>query len=268
MNTALFANKLIKLRIDCQLKNIRLCEINEQIQHPHQSGRICTPVKEQQVVEVLLAHLEKAIKFQWKDGKVGFLQLDANEAPWSVNFKKGIFSLFNINLRDLEALPTLPRPLAEAIETAVPSYTRTISSDYFRVMEKDLVGDCESIYAIDKEPVTPPVLTVTKVRNFDKCASKPRYLTGIFGALNCTSCSEDVRSKFFPLNQYFLITIINSLSTYYIRETNSGHNVTIYFAAAIYIDCKRELHPGRKPVRIFNQICSTEWNLHFEAFQL
>ena len=180
-----------------QLKDIRLCEVNEKISHlrhgaPMESGEICTPVKEPQVVEVLLAHLRKAIKFHWKDGRISFFQIDRDEAPWSVNFKRGVLGIFDINLKELEALPTLPRHLAEAIETAVPAFTRSTTSDYFRVMEKDLVGNCESIYAIEKEPVTPPVLTVTKVRNFDKCATRPLYPTGLLAALSCRACDEQV----------------------------------------------------------------------------
>ena len=151
------------------LRDVRLCEINEKVAVVHHalpvdSGSICTPIQEQEIVNVLQEHLVKPIRFRWENGHISLLQADATDAHWSVNLKRGILSILHVNLQELEALPIMPEALKEAIKAAVPSAGERALSNYFRVMEKDIVGECETIYAIQEEPAPVPVLTVTKVR--------------------------------------------------------------------------------------------------------
>ena len=180
-----------------ELKDIQLCQVNEQIKMirhvtPVESGSACTPIQEAEIANELKANLAKAILFRWDKGQITFLQTDASEAYWSVNLKRGLLNMLHINLHEMEALPTMPKELRKVVDSVVPSAGQRTLSNYFRVMEKDLTGKCESIYAVQEEPGQTPVLTVTKVRNFDSCVSRPVFQNGVLAALDCHTCSARV----------------------------------------------------------------------------
>ena len=100
--------------------------------------------------------------------------------------------MLHINLQEIEALPNMPEELRKVIDATVPSAGQRTLSNYFRAMERDLTGKCESIYAIQEGPAEIPVFTVTKVRNFDSCVSRPVFHNGILAALKCHTCSDRV----------------------------------------------------------------------------
>ena len=183
-----------------ELKDIQLCQVNEQIKMirhvtPVESGSACTPIQEAEIATELEKELKKPIVFRWENGQISFLQADATDAYWSANVKRGLLNMLHINLQEIEALPTMPEELRKVVEAAVPSAGQRTLSNYFRVMEKDLTGKCESIYAIQEEPAQIPVLTVTKIRNFDSCVTRPVFQNGVLAALNCHTCSARVRFR-------------------------------------------------------------------------
>nr|APP91162.1 vitellogenin [Platynereis dumerilii] len=177
------------------LRDVQLCQVNEQIKlirhvTPVESGSACTPIQEPEIARELKENLVKAIRFRWENGQISLLQTDASDAYWSVNLKRGLLNMLHINLQEIEALPTIPYHLREVIKAAVPSAGQRTLGNYYRVMERDLTGKCESIYAIQEEPAQTPVLTVTKVRNFDSCVSRPIFQNGFLAALDVHATSE------------------------------------------------------------------------------
>jgi hypothetical protein len=181
-----------------QLRNVQLCEVNDKIKMvrhitPVESGAACAPIKDAEIATILQENLVKPIRFRWEQGQVSLLQVDATEAYWSVNLKRGLLNMLHVNLMELEAIPALPKAVTEAIKAAVPSAGHRTLNNYYRVMEKDIIGECESIYAMQKEAEQIPILTVTKVRNFDNCASRPVFQRGLLAALDCHACSAKVR---------------------------------------------------------------------------
>jgi hypothetical protein len=123
--------------------------------------------------------LTRPFRVHRKNGIVTHFQVTRDEPSFSVNLKRGIASLFNLNFDHVESgLSTeendIQRPDPDA--------------HYYKVYEDSVLGECETAYVIEHHPYDRThniVLNVTKVRNFHKCNSRPNQVYSVFHGHEC-----------------------------------------------------------------------------------
>lgn len=138
--------------------------------------------------------LTKPIRFVHEDGKVKSFQAERNEPDWSLNIKKSILSLFNINLT--------PEKIIRAQQgNLVPKPLDASDLTYYGVYERGMGGICETVYEIDQipDPKNPIqehafVLNVTKTRNYDNCLTEPTLVKENFDQRGCPAVCRKERS--------------------------------------------------------------------------
>lgn len=141
--------------------------------------------KLQKWTEEYARELEKPIMFNHKNGKVSSFSADRDEPEWSINIKKSILSLLNLNLTPKEVLRApqgnlIPKPVSQDDLT------------YYGVYEQGMGGVCETTYEINQMPSAdqqnhplaerqePYALNVTKTRNFKNCLTRTTLLKDNF----------------------------------------------------------------------------------------
>lgn len=127
--------------------------------------------------------LTKPIRFVYSEGKVKAFEADISEPQWSLNIKKSILSLFNLNLTPKKILKS---PKANLMPK--PDYDLTV----YPIYEEGIGGVCETVYEINSIPdVKSPypehafVLNVTKTRNYDNCLTEPVIVNDNFDVRGC-----------------------------------------------------------------------------------
>ena len=123
-----------------------------------------------------LRELEKAITFTHVNGQVVNFMADKTEPEWSINIKKSILSLFNLNLTPKEVLRV---PQGNLVPKPVSNEDLT----YYGVYEQGMGGVCETTYEVNQIPeeMNPLaerdfVLNVTKTKNYNNCLSRPTLM--------------------------------------------------------------------------------------------
>ncbi|GIY06719.1 vitellogenin-6 [Caerostris darwini] len=158
-----------------KVDNVRKAQFNGEFEnvarHPHG-------------YEELPAHAETLVrpfKVFRKNGIVTHFEVTKGEPSFSVNLKRGLIALFNLNFDEADTgLST------EDNDIQKPDPDR----HYYKTYEKGVLGDCETAYVIEHHPYykTPHnniVLNVTKVRNYHKCNTNPNQVYGTFHGHEC-----------------------------------------------------------------------------------
>nr|AXP34687.1 vitellogenin-1 [Haemaphysalis flava] len=169
-----------------------------------------------------LSHfMDKPFTARYEHGKVLNIQVTRGEPLWSINLKKAIVSLFNVDLEGNNAI--LPRDEAFYADIA-PSVRSTELPGVYRIYEDGIYGECETLYDIQKtvHPENPfaNVLNVTKIKNYKNCRNTPHIFFGVRHGTQCVKCEGD---KTHPLTS-------NTAYHYDIRGTR--HNFIIERAIA------------------------------------
>lgn len=168
-----------------KLEDVHLCEINSHFMTllPTEMQRDvpCLPATEHtQVVE---EQLRKAISFRWTAGLVSHLETEVSDPHWSVNVKRGVLNLLHVSLsQDTESRDLSPELFDEYSAHNMLVKDRSVDK-MFVSKEHDVVGKCETVYAIhDKLPVSSSVesFKVSKVKDYRDCRDKVLYEQGIF----------------------------------------------------------------------------------------
>lgn len=146
-------------------------------------GKHNGPVSEQLVGKIVIDHqpeqqyeeeLSKPIRFVWLDGQVKSFEADRSEPEWSINIKKSILSLLNLNLT--------PKKIVRLHQEKVNTIHRPISDRLvvYPIYEDGINGICETLYQVTESADTWPtasqdeqVLNVTKTKNYANCLTEP-----------------------------------------------------------------------------------------------
>jgi len=127
--------------------------------------------------------LTKPVRFVYTDGKVKAFEADQSEPEWSLNMKKAILSLLNVNL---EPKKIIKSPKNNQIQR--PDHELTV----YPVYEEGIGGICETVYEItnmpdpkNPEPEQAFVLNVTKTRNYDNCLTEPSIVNDNYDVRGC-----------------------------------------------------------------------------------
>jgi hypothetical protein len=184
-----------------KMEKIKLYKINNKITvlptEPLPESELTRLTGEQ--ASVITHQLVKPIKFRYEEGEITELEKEISDEYWSVNIKKGVLSLFQVTLKEKTPYSSesyYPDPLMSRMRgynprrnsryTPVTPYWKLVtkSNSAYKVMETDVLGNCESKYTLisDKDHITPSVSTmqVSRVKNFNNCVSKPFYIEGLF----------------------------------------------------------------------------------------
>jgi len=141
------------------------------------------PVMDHQMAQEYSRELTKTIRFEYIDGKVKAFEADQSEAEWSLNMKKAILSLLNVNIA--------PKKIIKSVHSNQifrPENDLTV----FPVYEDGIGGQCETVYEINqiadpfaKDVDNAFVLNVTKTRNYDNCLTEPSIANDNFDTRGC-----------------------------------------------------------------------------------
>lgn len=161
-------------------------DVDEFIEHPFNY----------RTIDELGRFIEKPFTARYDQGKILNIQVTRGEPIWSVNMKKAIVSLFNV---DLEATnPILPRDEAfysDCERGNCVGAIRTELPGMYRIYEDGIYGECETLYDIQKtvNPENPfaNVLNVTKIKNYKKCRNTPQVFFKISHGTRCVDCAGD-----------------------------------------------------------------------------
>ena len=127
--------------------------------------------------------LQKPIRFVYSEGKVKAFEADQSEPEWSLNMKKSILSLLNVNLQPKKIIKS---PKDNQIQ-------RPEELTVYPVYEEGIGGICETVYeiqqSVDPNSAQPQeeafVLNVTKTRNYDNCLTEPTIVNDNFDVRGC-----------------------------------------------------------------------------------
>jgi hypothetical protein len=123
-------------------------------------------------------------------GIVTNVRATANEPFWSLNIKRGILSIIQINIHGIQ---TIKNALATQIIQRPDA--RAASKNFFIVREDCVFGECEAMYNIRKEPATPKgqkVMHINKVFNHKKCVNAPAYFNSLIKGLKLPDTIREV----------------------------------------------------------------------------
>jgi hypothetical protein len=134
------------------------------------------------------SEMQKSFGFRWINGKITEMRVDPSEPTWSVNMKKGILNMLKINLTPQRnpsdpQLQDIVRKLKSAQYGLSYDQQDQTNANFYKVMEDGISGKCESVYGVASSANNQPGWTVTKVRNFKRCDSRPSWEEGVFTSL-------------------------------------------------------------------------------------
>ncbi|XP_062587564.1 vitellogenin-2-like isoform X2 [Saccostrea cucullata] len=174
-----------------QLDKIVLAKINDPIesvnptqqQVPENLFRPLTGKDADQMIK----DLSRPINFLYVRGNVREIKQEADDPEWSVNVKKGLLSILEVNLDKRKQLDQ---------SSSIPRVLRPQSSNedsMYKVMEPSIGGECETLYKASPRTSSSgdPVMYITKVRNYDNCLDRPMYFSSMFHGKKCAECVKE-----------------------------------------------------------------------------
>jgi hypothetical protein len=142
--------------------------------------------------EDLRSKLEAPVKFTYDRGLLTDVVFDGIEQPWSANIKRGALNLLQVNLQKRGLIESRGEALTYTEETSTPNM------DFFRVMERSMEGECETLYTVVSEPSgysTVPVMNVTATINFENCRKRPSIKYNFRFQDPCPTCDSRFSSE-------------------------------------------------------------------------
>ncbi|XP_061168026.1 vitellogenin-1-like [Saccostrea echinata] len=174
-----------------QMDKIALAKINDPIesvnptqqQVPESLFRPLTGKDTDQMIK----DLSRPINFLYVRGSIHEIKQEADDPEWSVNVKKGLLSILEVNLdkrKQLDQSSSIPRVLRPQSAN---------EDSMYKVMEPSIGGECETLYKVSPRTSSSgdPIMYITKVRNYKNCLDRPMYLTSMFHGKKCAECVKD-----------------------------------------------------------------------------
>nr|ANB82451.1 vitellogenin [Saccostrea glomerata]ANB82452.1 vitellogenin [Saccostrea glomerata] len=135
----------------------------------------------------MIKDLSRPINFLYVRGNVREIKQEADDPEWSVNVKKGLLSILEVNLDKRKQLDQ---------SSSIPRVLRPQSSNedsMYKVMEPSIGGECETLYKVSPHTSSSgdPIMYITKVRNYDNCLDRPMYFSSMFHGKRCAECVKE-----------------------------------------------------------------------------
>uniref|UniRef100_A0A4D5RIF2 Putative vitellogenin-2 n=2 Tax=Ixodes scapularis TaxID=6945 RepID=A0A4D5RIF2_IXOSC len=115
--------------------------------------------------ESLSQQLEHPFAGTFNEGKVEHYELGKDEPTWSHNIKKGVLSLFQLDLAQTRHI--------------------TRDSSNYKVKEDGLNGNCETLYVVAEEDGH---VEVTKIKDLERCGQLAHAFYGRVKGYSCVNC--------------------------------------------------------------------------------
>lgn len=171
-------------------------------------GKHNGPVAEKLFGHVVLDHqsqpeyeeqLSKPVRFFWEDGQIKNFEADQNEPEWSINIKKSVLSLFNVNLKPQQAMSERHSIVGSAKINGLhhdyyvqqqQQQTSQQQPSTYSIYEDGINGVCETLYQVvsasdsrfssntAKSTEMPHVLNITKTQNYENCLTRTSIENG------------------------------------------------------------------------------------------
>jgi len=171
----------------------------------------------------LTAHFEKPFSAVYENGLIKSFETHADDPINSVNVKKAILSMFQLNLEGVNK-----------VKFGKDNYVRPEEqSNVHKVMEDGIGGECETIYELRSIPhqdhLDAQVLNVTKTKLYDHCKNRPSYFFSNRRGYKCAHCDDEEEND----HHEPLRTI--SRTYYTIKGTKSDYTIERIYNSARYI---------------------------------
>jgi hypothetical protein len=127
--------------------------------------------------------LAMPITASYVNGQIHEVKPSHEDPIWSVNIKRAILTLLNVQLKPVES-----RMMNEETHQDKPlTYT---------TMEDGIGGFCHTFYVIHKAPHMETThvkntMRVTKTRDYKNCLSRPKIMTASHPVVQCSECDSD-----------------------------------------------------------------------------
>ena len=173
-------------KVAMQMTNIRVGK-----QASASSSAYSSVLEHQEAPEYAEA-LSTPIRFIWAAGQVKSFEASAAEPEWSINIKKAILSLLNVNLHPSKVIQSEgASKIQMAKQNGIHRARQTISSVspseqmvVYPLYEDGIGGICETLYEVKQAPYAwalseeeqaraQHVLNITKTRIYDNCLTAP-----------------------------------------------------------------------------------------------
>ncbi|CAH1776100.1 unnamed protein product [Owenia fusiformis] len=246
-----------------QLNDIQLLTVNarlpfESVPRIQLPDDLCTPLEGAEA-QLMRTELAKEIRFSYADGLVSHLESATDDPYWSVNIKRGVLNMFQINLNQYNEVVITPRSAIHSPDQKITKGDEV--KEFYRVMEHGLSGECESLYTVLPLPLNQmvrasasnmPRIFVSKVRNLNKCIGPSQNFTfSLYSGTKCVGCplhekdaiqsAVQVKYEIVGTRKEFLImsAIGESEYSYAPYAPQSGEAITIVNQTLILTDAKK-----------------------------
>ena len=201
--------------------DVEIGEIHRTTSEPPEQAEIKDYKKSQ-----IERELSKPIKFKYQNGRVEDFEADSNEPNWSLNIKKSVLSLFNLDLN--------PEKIIKSEDgSGSRSHTSDNSdNDYYGVYEDGVNGVCETVYEIrhsadsraneraNDRDYAKNVINVTKVRNYENCLSQATIINDNIESKGCPRlCRKNKDSE----SVFGYYPVPDEVENYYDSECPHGY---------------------------------------------
>ncbi|KAL3868963.1 hypothetical protein ACJMK2_041708 [Sinanodonta woodiana] len=194
---AVFQYKGVLGYISMKLTNIALYNRNGNLQEEYDPSSQMLPDSAfnsmtEPDVNVFIAEISRPVEFYYIRGHVSEIRTEKDDPFWSVDFKKGFLSFFEINFNERQSFEAQASIRSSSSDSMVGT-----EKLFYQVMEESVAGECETTYMLEPTKFTNENegLFLTKVRNYKNCLKRPYYRHSIFSNDNCYECQE---KKFDP----------------------------------------------------------------------
>jgi hypothetical protein len=270
-----------------RFEQIRIGKMNRDIPNPRKIMPF-DAFESVQIEEHLKQKLEKSVKFSYTGGLVHDVVFDGHEDAWSANIKRGVLNLLQVNLQQQRRVDAVEE--ARLTNNARSSRVEDDKTNFYRVMEETVEGECETLYTIQEQPgrhsVNKQVLNVTKSINFEKCNKRPQIKYNFRFGDNCPTCdskySED--EKFLKSStvakynitgdkQAFLIESARVDSEYVFVPFNEEANAIVTYVNQTLVlresgPIQRVQEPSNPIESDSDMIFSLDWDVAYEKFHM
>ncbi|KHJ95199.1 hypothetical protein OESDEN_04858 [Oesophagostomum dentatum] len=245
-----------------QLNEVRFGSVQEEFE-----PRQLLPFERCQLVKIdeeQKEMLKMPIRFVYKHGLISDIEISEEDKPWSVNIKKAILNMLQINL--LKKDETRTREHEEEPE----------NKNFFVAVERTLEGECEVEYTTI--PTKTEKMLWTKSINFQKCTVRPEVQYGIrMRDMEQKTKDEKLFSTVMKFEvtgnrEEFLIREVELESRYKLIPLSDKHELITSFVnnkmTLIYAGSVETRIPNVRYHLRENLIYNSEWEMAEEKFAM
>lgn len=177
--------------------------------------------EETPISKKLQKQLEAPVQFSYDGGLISDVVFEDFEQPWSANFKRSVLNLLQVNMQKRNPV-NAPEESLSRNELRSEANSQNENEDFFRVMEKTLEGECETMYTFVSEPnlrySSGPVLNITKSINFENCLKRPEIKYNYRFSEPCPEMENE--EKFLRTSSVFNFQVSGTPESFLIERSN------------------------------------------------